>query len=104
MTAAARKRSNKDYFICPHCGAEVRKDARACPECGSDEATGWSEDADSAGLPAGYRDDDDFDYEDFLRREFPQARSQRRGLRTGLLIALAILCAALLAYLLSPGL
>ena len=32
-----------DYFICPHCEAEVPMDAPACPECGSDERTGWSE-------------------------------------------------------------
>ena len=32
-----------DYFICPHCGAEVDIDAVACPACGSDEETGWSE-------------------------------------------------------------
>ena len=31
-----------DYFICPHCGAEVDYDALACPECGSDDETGWS--------------------------------------------------------------
>ena len=32
-----------EYFICPHCEAEVPLDAPACPECGSDEKTGWSE-------------------------------------------------------------
>lgn len=32
-----------DYFICPHCEAQVPLGAAACPECGSDEKTGWSE-------------------------------------------------------------
>ena len=32
-----------DYFICPHCGAEVDWRAVVCPECGSDDETGWSE-------------------------------------------------------------
>ena len=46
-----------DYFICPHCEAEVPAGASACPECGSDDQTGWSANADSYGvLPA---DDED---------------------------------------------
>ena len=39
-----------DYFICPHCGAKVDRDATACPECGSDETTGWSEDTGYDGM------------------------------------------------------
>ena len=62
----------EEHFPCPHCGADVPLRARACPECGSDAETGWSEDADkwTAGIPAGYGPDDDFDYDDFVRREF----------------------------------
>ncbi|MCP4425709.1 MAG: zinc ribbon domain-containing protein [Chloroflexi bacterium] len=45
-----------DFFICPHCGAEVDYDAPACPECGSDDETGWSEDTAYDGL---YLDDDE---------------------------------------------
>ena len=53
--------------ICPNCGAEVPRGAKACPECGSDEKTGWSETAyaDNLGLP-----DEEFDYDDFVKREF----------------------------------
>jgi|GEM_PF-387490 len=39
-----------DYFICPHCEAEVPIDASACPQCGSDERTGWSENTAYDGL------------------------------------------------------
>ncbi len=39
-----------DYFICPHCGAEVPLGAPACPKCGSDDETGWSEDTVYDGL------------------------------------------------------
>jgi hypothetical protein len=39
-----------DYFICPHCGAEVANDAVVCPECGSDDETGWSEETAYDGL------------------------------------------------------
>ncbi len=53
--------------VCPNCGAEVLPGAKACPECGSDEQTGWSEEARYAhlGLP-----DEDFDYDEFVRKEF----------------------------------
>lgn len=52
---------------CPVCGADVPHKARACPECGADEKTGWSEEAyaQSLGLP-----DDNFDYDEFTKREF----------------------------------
>ena len=39
-----------DYFICPHCGAEVDWGAVVCPECGSDDETGWSEETAYDGL------------------------------------------------------
>ena len=53
--------------VCPHCGAEVPRGAKVCPECGSDEETGWSEEArrGDLGLP-----DEQFDYDDFVKREF----------------------------------
>ena len=74
-----RGKQRDDFFVCPHCGAEVRAGARACPECGSDEQTGWAEDADkwAAGIPTGYASEDEFDYAEFVRREFGGRR--RRG-------------------------
>lgn len=60
--------------ICPNCGAEVPRNAKACPECGSDEKTGWSENARASdlGLP-----DENFDYDDFIKREFGGERKPR---------------------------
>jgi uncharacterized membrane protein YvbJ len=61
--------------FCPHCGAEVPPHAKACPQCGSCEETGWSEkaQADHLDLP-----DEEFDYEDYLQREFaPEGRLPR---------------------------
>ncbi len=55
-------------FICPVCGAEVPAKAAACPECGSDERTGWSANTIYDGTDID--DPDDFDYEDWKRREF----------------------------------
>lgn len=73
---AMSKRRDDDWFACPHCGAEVPRGARSCPECGSDEKTGWAEDADKWGadIPTGYGEEDEFDYDEFIRREFGRGR------------------------------
>lgn len=61
--------------ICPQCGTEVPRNALACPECGSDYETGWSEEADAQrlGLP-----DDKFDYDEFVKEEFGDEKSEIR--------------------------
>jgi hypothetical protein len=64
-------------FACPHCGHAVQLGALSCPGCGSDAQSGWSEEADawSGDLPVGYgedsgeEDEEEDDYQDFLRRE-----------------------------------
>lgn len=83
---------------CPHCGAEIPEKAKACPECGSCEETGWSEAAaaDSLGLP-----DPQFDYDEFVQREFGgKEGARRRPVRllwwfTAVAVLLAILTWAL---------
>ena len=60
--------------ICPQCGSQVPPNAKACPECGSDERTGWSEEALTAGLDL---PDQEFNYEDFVEREFGGSRRVR---------------------------
>ena len=54
-------------FTCPVCGGEVPRRAKACPDCGACEKSGWSQDPylDGLNLP-----DDEFDYDNFTRREF----------------------------------
>ena len=55
-------------FNCPTCGEEVPEDALSCPHCGACEETGWKEDAavyDGVDLP-----DDDFNYDEFVKKEF----------------------------------
>jgi hypothetical protein len=56
---------------CPNCGADIPAGAKACPECGADERTGWSDEARTAGLDL---PDNAFDYEEFVKREFPSGR------------------------------
>ncbi len=62
--------------VCPNCGAGVPSGAKACPECGSDEKTGWSEEAhyDNLNLPG-----ENFDYDDFVKREFGGEQTVPRG-------------------------
>jgi uncharacterized membrane protein YvbJ len=64
--------------ICPNCGAEVPPKAQACPECGADERTGWSEAARTDGLDL---PDEEFDYDDFVKREFGGQGAVPRGVR-----------------------
>jgi hypothetical protein len=75
--------------VCPNCGAEVPRGANACPECGSDEKTGWSEEAQTGGLDLPSRE---FDYEDFVGREFGEKTPVPRGIHWfWWLIAIALL-------------
>lgn len=60
---------------CPNCGAAVPRGARACPTCGSDESTGWSDQAAFA-----TSDEDGFDYDRFIEREFGQEGSLPPGI------------------------
>jgi hypothetical protein len=73
--------------ICPNCGAEVPRKAKACPECGSSEETGWSEDAYATGLEL---PDDTFDYNEYLKREFNQADPLKKQFKWYYLVAAAV--------------
>jgi len=96
MSKGRRKKLDPS-FICPHCGAEVRTGASACPECGSDDSTGWSDDADEWGgaVTDGYGGDNDFDYEEFVKREFGDRPNRAFGPPLWLLILALIVIVAL---------
>jgi hypothetical protein len=79
--------------VCPNCGAEVPRNARACPGCGADEHTGWSDAAVTDGLDL---PDDNFNYDDFVKREFGSPSPVPRGLHwfwwvIGLIVLVAFL-------------
>lgn len=83
--------------ICPHCGADVPPAAKACPECGSDETTGWSDEAqrENPGLP-----DEDFNYDNFVKREFSQEKIKPRGIHwVWWLVAVLLLLVFLYGFL-----
>lgn len=56
------------FWHCPHCGASLAEDAEFCVACGASEESGWVDQDDA---PWDDRREEDFDYDDFLRREFP---------------------------------
>lgn len=60
--------------ICPVCGEEVPTGARACPGCGSDASTGWSDRAQAQALDL---PDDQFNYDEFVAREFSKPKPKR---------------------------
>ena len=83
--------------VCPNCGADVPPNAKACPACGSDDQTGWSDDARAAGLDL---PEAEFDYEDFVKREFGDPSPARPGMmRFWWLVALGVLGLFLLLWL-----
>ena len=87
-----------DYFSCPHCGADVLQTATFCRECGADGRSGWNdEDSDSSGYDPG-GDQDDFDYDDYLQREFPDhAPPAATGQKLGVVVIVLIILALLLS-------
>lgn len=61
---------------CPICGEFVPRGLVACPACGSCAKSGWREEAgyDGLDLPDA---PEDFDYDDFVAREFGGRRKSR---------------------------
>ncbi len=90
---------DSDYWVCPHCGEELSLHATFCPECGASEESGWTE-SDEWGEPdSSSVDDSDFDYDEFIAREFPEHADRRLGRRSPkwfLFAAIALLLIALL--------
>ena len=81
--------------ICPICREDVPRNARACPECGADERSGWKSDAavhDGLDLP-----DAEFNYEDFVAREFGGVAS--RSTKQVIIAAVAALLLIVLVIL-----
>ncbi|MCA9051271.1 MAG: hypothetical protein KDA89_21185 [Planctomycetaceae bacterium] len=77
-------------FDCPHCGDYVAGSASRCRTCGADDDCGWAPEE------FGAVDDDDFDYDDYVAREFPghadrhSAAGQRRLLVFWIVIILVL--------------
>jgi hypothetical protein len=87
---------------CPVCGEWVPRGAAACDDCGACAKSGWKANADiydGVDLP-----DDDFDYDDFIQREFGNTSSSRPGISKQTfwrIVAAIVLGVMILGYLLS---
>ena len=94
------KRIQGDSFHCPHCGAEVSAGAAFCRACGASEDSGWDGDAWTED-----EDADDFDYDEYLAREFPETAPPRLPPLRQRIFALvaALLCLAILLWTLLGG-
>ncbi|QDV70663.1 hypothetical protein Poly24_43890 [Rosistilla carotiformis] len=82
-----RRRTVVDRTPCPHCGAMILETATFCRHCGASDASGWQDETE------GYADDmsdDDFDYDEFLQREFPGDAPPRRDFKSFVIIVLLI--------------
>src|SRR6478735_7368490 len=98
--ALEKKRKPESPAVCPVCGEDVPRNALACPECGADHDSGWKEDAEFAHLDTGK---DEFDYNDFARREFG-GNSKPVGISTVWWITALVLVVVAVVTLLGGGL
>lgn len=86
---------HRQGFECPHCGAFVAAGQSRCRQCGASDEYGWG-DADQNEPD---HCEDDFDYDEYVSREFPQyADTQSPAGRRKMLVGwiIAALVAALL--------
>jgi len=77
--------------VCPVCGEDVPPRSLACPECGADEHSGWREDAysyEGLDLPD---EKHEFDYDDFMKREFGEGGAEKRPKLNPLWVVIGIL-------------
>jgi len=92
-----------DTWICPDCGAEVKVGARACPGCGparrkrprrQRKRRAWKQDPvyDGLDLPDG-----EFDYDDFIAREFG-GKAGKRGIAWYWWLTALLLLAGFIAF------
>lgn len=68
-------------YACPFCGCNVRV-GKPCPGCSkktkAPKKTSWEQDGPQDGLDL---PNDDFDYDDFIAREFGKAPHRKTGLK-----------------------
>ena len=99
---AKKRPANDDFFLCPNCGARVAVGAKFCRECGADAEVGWDPEGFDSDPAGGYQDDEDFDYDEFIGREFPEQAEPQRGrvLRRAVWAVLVLIVCGALIFLL----
>jgi hypothetical protein len=82
---------------CPACGEWVPRTASACDCCGACERSGWKAETDvydGLDLP-----DEDFDYDEFVAREFGEGRTKRSMKNVWWWVAVVLLVLFVLMFL-----
>jgi hypothetical protein len=85
--------------VCPVCDEDVPSGALACPQCGADHNSGWrleAENYDALDLP-----DEDFNYDEFVQREFGSSVKPAGMKMIWWITAILILIASIALYFLS---
>ena len=78
--------------VCPNCGEPLPHEALYCRECGASEETGWNE--------PWTDEDEQREYEDFLRREFPDdIERQKPSVRDAAFVVVALLLVLIMLLL-----
>lgn len=67
MSRSIDSSRDADWYACPFCGAEVRVGPDGCPRCTTGKPRKQPAYLDGVDLPD---DPEDFDYDDFVKREF----------------------------------
>jgi hypothetical protein len=98
-----KRKTDDDWVGCPNCGAELPRGAKFCRECGASDDSGWGDEAEEGFAGGGYSDDD-FDYDEFVEREFPENAPSRgwRPKKVALLVIAVLVCLALLMWMFLP--
>lgn len=99
-----------DSYLCPDCGADVPVGSKGCQACGPRKVArrmrkkrpskrqSWEQDGPYDGLGIG---EDDFDYEDFVAREFGGKPHRQIGIAWYWWLTAVLLIAAMVWVLLS---
>lgn len=81
-----------DWVACPHCGEEIKRDAKVCRHCGSDDRTGWSEATylDGIDLPEEGEYDDSLEAEGLRKATTGRGRILIAAIAMGLVMLFAV--------------
>lgn len=85
--------NNSSYFECPHCGQQVQQSAKVCRNCGASDEYLWGD------AEISDHGDDDFDYDDYVKREFGTDPDGAPAVNYKAFIVLAVVFAMLLPLL-----
>lgn len=91
----------RDSYVCSNCHSKI-SNPNFCRQCGASEESGWSS-ASDGDFGSGYGNEDDFDYDEFLEREFPGKNGPKKGSFSQLLVTLIIVLLCVCFAVLSMG-